>query len=184
MTYIDWSKAPGWATHAIRKIQDPHAGSINWSVLVDDEYHTGPEGLWFHPDAYEVIQKRPLEVKSQAAVDALKEGEQAWDGEGLPPVGTVCEYDWHGVWSKGTVVALVDGGLGCEEVIIQLDGDWSFAKNTALFRPIHTAEQIAAEEREAGIRQIQIDHGVRARDGGRVIAEKLWDMGYRKQVQP
>lgn len=161
---IDWSTAPRGTTGA---------------MIANFQHSTGGKG---HVEF----------IPSQGLRGDYNEGKDAWtycdynrvapwNAEGLPPVGTVCEYDWHGVWSKGTVVALVDGGLGCEEVIIQLDGDWSFAKNTALFRPIRTAEQIAAEEREAGIRQLQIDHGVRARDGGRLIAEHLWDMGYRKQ---
>ena len=124
----------------------------------------------------------------QAAVDALKAGKQAWNGEGLPPVGTVCEYNWHGAWSEGTVVALVDGGLDCEEAIIQLNGDWAFAKNPGLFRPIRTAEQIAADDQSAQINRM-INESLEGVAGvtiaqARTICSQLHKAGYRKQVQP
>lgn len=124
----------------------------------------------------------------QTAVDALKAGEQAWNGEGLPPVGTVCEYNWHGAWSEGTVVALVDGGLDCEEAIIQLNGDWAFAKNPGLFRPIRTAEQIAADDQSAQINRM-INESLEGVAGvtiaqARTICSQLHKAGYRKQVQP
>lgn len=111
-----------------------------------------------------------------------------WNGEGLPPVGTVCqgrlrnrlgEEDWfecavlvhHRTLNHCAGVLSEDGmHLGwCSE-----------------FRPIRTAEQIAAEEREKVIIEM-----ARAIMPGQVCAgvadmeraERLYDHGYRNNAE-
>lgn len=117
----------------------------------------------------------------QAAVDALYPKlvvAEEWDGVGLPPVGTVCEYNDNFAWCACDVVAYANGKVvftrpdypeavyvcGCDEVS---------------FRPIRTTEQIAAEERRKGIADIAEDLGNRI--WGVTIQEWLYDLGYRKQ---
>lgn len=93
-----------------------------------------------------------------------------WDGEGLPPVGVDCEVLWstttreyvtcrvvgHDEWSA--VYRLTSGERkggyesGRDEVYpIQGDPDGALPN----FRPIKTAEQLAAEQREAEVGRIR-----------------------------
>lgn len=110
---------------------------------------------------------------------------QLVDG-GKPPVGTICEYtDVHGLkW------------YGCE--IIAYHGDHVWIRTTVAkrdhvkvfgafrFRPLRTAEQIAAEERDRAIATL-IQHfcadGAFDVDDPEVTAAvtKIYDAGYRKQ---
>jgi hypothetical protein len=78
-----------------------------------------------------------------------------WDGTGLPPVGTVCEALNQELsspeWEKCTV-------LFCGKYRILYDSEScservGYIEDTA-FRPIRTAEQLAAEEREVVINEM------------------------------
>lgn len=128
-----------------------------------------------------------------------------WTGEGLPPVGTVCEFQgdiaacpsdpWRDGLRDGvecTVIAhFKSKGLdliaftftkpdGCSEV--------EQAQPGAL-RPVRTAEQIAAEEREAAIKVMvegsQPDYSagelLNASEYVECAISALYDAGYRKQ---
>lgn len=86
----------------------------------------------------------------QAARDAL-----GWDGEGLPPVG-ICEagYPQHEPPAKREwrpVFVLAHGMFRGTPVAICQDGDTILTAEAKVFRPIRTAEQLAAAERERGI---------------------------------
>jgi hypothetical protein len=121
----------------------------------------------------------------------------AWTGEGLPPVGAMVEISRKGFGIRkgsedflglpvrvaatfttadsGVAMIAVDGGtsLGCEV----------FRADMAI--PIRTAEQIAAEEREAACKQICIDAGSPEGTRGQMeTAYRLYDAGYRKQATP
>lgn len=121
----------------------------------------------------------------QAAVDALKKAENAvpeWNGEGLPPVGTVCEVDG----SSGPT-----GWAGCtiryvsDDVIVFKRAAYGFESFSTIgeysFRPIRTPEQIAAEVRRVEIKHIQAASVVNC---GPYITESaagaIYDAGYRK----
>jgi hypothetical protein len=102
-----------------------------------------------------------------------------WNGEGHPPVGTICEYtDVHGLkW------------YGCE--IIAYHGDHVWLCTTAAqrdhvkvfgafrFRPIRTPEQIAEEERERAVDDIA-EALARHVDEPRTAAYAMYDAGYHK----
>ena len=81
---IDWSKAPKDATHAAQ----PQGGSICWYKVVDGggyffSYSSGNYGFdfWDTGDG-----DRPLHEP------LIPRPAKAWNGTGLPPVGTVCEW--------------------------------------------------------------------------------------------
>lgn len=136
--------------------------------------------------------------------DWVRAGPPAWTGEGLPPVGTVCEFA---------------GGTNCPEdpfdkdlkegdevtIIAHFkDGESELAAFTfnprnlsrgnacveqgmhGCFRPIRTPEQIAAEESEKAIAEMVYGGcGCDQSDGTTtafVICRLLYDAGYRKQV--
>lgn len=88
----------------------------------------------------------------QAAVDALgipkfPSNGVEWNGEGLPPVGVVCEHEGSDGWSNPFKVEVIahkpffgheDGGL---LVVFATDSDVSFS-SAECFRPVRTPEQI------------------------------------------
>lgn len=121
--------------------------------------------------------------------DWVRAGPPAWTGEGLPPVGTVCEamlpsmnhqwaeavVVWHHPEHEGSAVVVHGGG--------RLTG-WSSA-----FRLIRTPEQIASYKRISEIHALSDElagyegiDGVRARHHN--MALYLVDQGYRKQASP
>lgn len=116
-------------------------------------------------------------AKWQAAVDAL-EAEvrptesvalhyqevgritRQWNGDGLPPVGTVCEYllkpsnQWHKCEIRYHMIPSDFGELRAIVWNPNLKFD-QISNSNWEFRPIRTPEQIAAEERAAGIQALK-----------------------------
>lgn len=161
---IDWSKAPKRSTGAMvanfssALVKPGDVEFIGAPGQVDrDIYHEGPDAWTFHV--------RPELVT-------------AWDGKGLPPVGSVCECRVvaNGEWMMCEVVAHKnhDGNV---YAIAFVDENTVMLSAGIRFRTIRTPEQIAAEEREAAIQDLIkvtcITHGEAAR---------IHDAGYRKQV--
>lgn len=117
----------------------------------------------------------------------------AWDGTGLPPVGTACEIhgtvwqELHGdefSWRRVEIIAHTN--FGGSDVAVGRDIEcatlgWGIASK---FRPIRTPEQIAAEERQKAVDQMLADYqytvGPCIHGLVRSQAERLYDVGYRK----
>ena len=146
----------------------------------------------------------------QAAVDALNQSEldavlaeriQAWYGEGLPPVGAICKVLWNesrmeylitkvfGVNEHGQPIHRFDEGP--KKYQYQADV-LRTASGTQVFRPIRTAEQVAAEEREAEDNEVMsrymslsdCEKGILGHSPERVIIGLMRVMGYRKEPKP
>jgi hypothetical protein len=179
---IDWSKAPKLSTGAM--VANFSGGSVKIGDVEfigapgqdgRDIYHESPDAWTFH---------------------ARPELASAWNGEGLPPVGTVCEFvgldssDWHRELRNGAevrVIAHFDGPTSkLAAFTFECDGGVQVEQGIEVcFRPLRTAEQIAAEEREAACRQLCIDAGSTEQTYRQMeTAYRLYDAGYRKQVQP
>lgn len=114
-----------------------------------------------------------------------------WDGEGLPPIGIPIEAKHKNAqpdWARPGFYETVIVAIGKQLVIFEADGNGGEKVGTLsdyIFRPIRTAEQIAAEEREATLTDIALLMGKDPeRPMIREMAAILWDAGYRKQVQP
>jgi len=171
MSDIDWSKAPADATH----YKSADGGYVQHWIK------TGSDGRrmfmrfedkgWWHDDF------------SPADISMCVERPAPWGGEGLPPVGTVCE--WHGansdgpdgwVYTESKVIAYTEDNLF---VVMRKDGCWPVVErvDNCGFRPIKTPEQIAAEERETAIMQMQRDTCTSTCYD---IFADLYDAGYRK----
>ena len=107
-----------------------------------------------------------------------------WDGVGLPPVGAVCEYQIAGYQRKVKVVAHVSE-YGRKLAVFQnlYEDTWSSSGCLERFRPIRTPEQIAAEERERAVQEMQALDPRNMAIGmmGRTdFCRALYDAGYRK----
>ncbi|HHM4988857.1 TPA: hypothetical protein ACRL4Y_005503 [Pseudomonas aeruginosa] len=174
---IDWTKAPEGANKAGFTGPDNYLQFYRIPGMFGDydfwSENNGWRGTDF-PTCANQLFERPAKVE--------------WDGQGLPPVGTVCE--WHGpnsdgpdgwVYTESKVVAYTDDGLF---ICMQKPSCWPVVQriDNCEFRPIRTPEQIAAEERETGISEMQtITDGA----GPTVYAKlsALYDAGYRRQEE-
>lgn len=175
---IDWSKAPEGATHFSPAFKD----FIDlWAKKEGDQwmYRANGEKIWHHgpgPSQGERYISRPIE----------------WNGEGLPPVGTVCEFnDGCGGGYKKVEIMYVSA----QTILVKFDGspnedvEGAYSPHESLyFRPIRTAEQIAAEARMACAKEF---HDLvypeckwhKLEEEGREAWALIYDAGYRKQVQ-
>lgn len=169
MSEIDWSNAPEGAQYycvdnrLFYKFDGAGSGMC-----------TNPRGPWFPCGDMDDYEPGELTPRPSAP---------AWNGEGLPPVGTSIEwfspiYGWIG----GRVV----GHDGSATVVVHNDGYTGCHPHGV--RPIRTPEQIAAEEREKAIDEMV---GLMCQDGAfdhedpeaAAAMGKLYDAGYRK-VEP
>lgn len=162
---VDWSKAPVGATHYNVACKWP------WLKETPASYFCG-RWIEYSVDSYEAAMKH--------FNNAVKRP-QEWDGEGLPPVGTVCEYLKHAkyktTWIKVRVV-FIGGNLIVFEHGAN-SNEFSEQITEVSFRPIKTPEQIAAEERLHDIDEMMGVGNWHSRTFKDVISA-LYDAGYRK----
>ena len=153
-----WKDAPEGAEyyHPESKSHREH-----WIKFIGDVrfYYTSINGEWEKdkfPLPLELYKKRPQPSQ--------------WNGEGFPPVGTVCEVKHGSKWLKCTIVAFVNSG-NKTEVIYQYDDDWSFVRYEDSFRPLRT-------ERDRLIDQLMKDAGLDTKH--RQLLANAVDKGWRK----
>ena len=182
MKDIDWSKAPEEATH--------YCASQTFNGIKYGEHWLKP-GFYCMPGC-----KSWVEDECRVPDDVLVcRPSASWNGEGLPPVGTVCEvmasHIHKSKWVKVEILAHAkhdkhDAVLVCE---LKNNGGKSTLSGVIYaphrFRPIRTKAQIEAEERLAAINYMEIDAGMCATafDGdpeARIWIENLIDKGWRK----
>ncbi|NPY92874.1 hypothetical protein DZ961_015680 [Pseudomonas aeruginosa] len=176
---IDWNTAPEGATH-----WEPRGIVFGegWMKKVGNEWSYWLEGseVWagVWADCF-------VSAEREATFEARPQ--EAWDGQGLPPVGTTCIVEPHNtLWGFSST-------SGHERKILAYHTDYVWLGNgdTPLettridkvdFRPIHTPEQIAAEERSKECDRIFAILSSVEREGNRSdMAEALYDAGYRRQ---
>ena len=168
MSEIDWSKAPEGASHYV----------IGWGFFKLDL-----AGWFICDDGEKVWRKTPYQSPDNFSwwSNAVERPSPAWSGEGLPPVGVVCEVDWCEEWHKCEVIAHFQQrcGMVAAFTVEISDGAKSLdAFGADSFRPIRTPEQIAADEREAAIEEMtQI---INKNLANTIAASAIYDAGYRK----
>ncbi|MGU0778005.1 hypothetical protein ACSESE_11465 [Pseudomonas aeruginosa] len=188
---IDWSKAPSSATHYLPEQKDLgweacwyKKDGDKWLVMNCARLEKRGHMEWVVDDS-EVDKFVPLLVPRSAF-------SSEWNGQGLPPVGTVCIVEPHNtMWGFSST-------SGYERKILAYYGEyvWLGHAETPLettridkvdFRPLSTPEQIAAEEREKAIdAMLDLDpphekgFGLTSR---RQFCEVLFDAGYRRQEE-
>lgn len=171
---IDWSKAPEDATH-----KDPEMDCFY--KLVKDVWHL------IYADGESCVSASLYngETKPSDLIERPKK-QEAWDGDGLPPVNCFCETLDEDVdcWVKVEIYAHTEF-MG-EAHACAKNGTDMFYGLAHEFRPIKTAEQLAEEEKVAAIAEMQ--SVVMSASGCTVstISEclaivALYEAGYRKQ---
>lgn len=108
-----------------------------------------------------------------------------WDGVGLPPVGSVIDTDHKNKEIRVKILAYGAhyGGESCVLVADMshgLEGKmFGWMSDQCNFRPVRTPEQIAAEKRDAAIKEMQRLVG----SCNTFPFAELYDYGYRLQVE-
>lgn len=139
----------------------------------------------------------------QAAVDALNAPKVVeWDEVGFPPVGLDVEIkrgnctwidgdEWQ-IGKTATVMASFLNSRDIEMASVQFPGGHCECILARCLSPIRTAEQVAAEEREAEDNEVMsrymslsdCEKGMLGRSPERVIIGLMRVMGYRKEPKP
>lgn len=176
---IDWSKAPEGTTGAMvanfdstKKGGKTTIGKVEWIPSGDDyvSYAQGKYAWSYHA--------RP----------------DQWTGEGLPPVGTVCEFEMAlAGWVPATITAVTKKSIIFTRPLFKnrTGLDYENTHEEMLphhaakrLRPVRTPDQIAAEEREKGILQMAADAGHWWKDCPfdqlPPVLAVIYDAGYRK----
>ena len=178
---IDWSKAPEGA----------------------DKYNTHNDLFYKgeRPDLQVFMneQWKPSAIIKSNELFVYRPAATSWSGEGLPPVGAVCEAGIPHtsgasgesrsiVWIEGRVIAYHEIN-GRQYAWFAEDDDGFYPPGVFEFRPIRTPEQIAADEREAAIERACADIEKRIEGFNvqlsyslaiRATIEAMIDKGYRK----
>ena len=152
MTDIDWSKAPEGATH-----KHPFA----WYKRVEDKWFFVPNGAedW----------KPSIHQWTDDEFTAVRPTEQPqWNGEGLPPVGTVCNIKIDG-GTQGVIVAHVMDKHR-QGAIIQCENEWWYGEAKS-FTPIKTERDQQIDAIEAIIYRSECETTS--------AAERLYNAGFR-----
>lgn len=173
MKEIDWSKAPAWANVVICAELGAHFWASSWGgQKLAENIQTGATqyATMYGDHCWHLVASRH---------------EVVWSGEGLPPVGTVCEawYDDGRVcWHQADVVG--HNPYEPNTVAVSLKGDherkliWSDH-----FRPLRTPEQIAEEERQKALDVMVAECSLLDKGWSRLVCAGLYDAGYRRVEQ-
>ncbi|HCE7209809.1 TPA: hypothetical protein NIB84_000746 [Pseudomonas aeruginosa] len=162
---IDWSCAPAEATHyCIGDDLNP------WRKIVGTTVYAFNRKKWVmwssFNEGYMPAYYAPIPL-------------EAWDGQGLPPVGTVCEYR-HMIWPEYRPCEI--RYISEESLVAYDDAQEQFYRTCdMLFRPIRTPEQIAAEEREKAVGDMAMS--IQGVPYQYPTLYALYDAGYRRQEE-
>ena len=169
MNEIDWSKAPADATHYIAESDSMFECWLKPGYAVRVSRGTSD---WVRSDYADGLI---------ADCATARRSSPSWSGEGLPPVGVVCEAKWGRTgWSRCVVFAHKPNANGGTDVLVDVDGDWTFFDKPSMFRPIRTPEQIAADERESAVNAMVTACPYPGSTSTHLDCAAIYDAGYRK----
>ncbi len=172
---IDWSKAPEGATH-----WEPTGPEFNEGWMKKEG-----NGWFFWGLGAEWKYGGDVSAEREATFEARPQ--EAWDGQGLPPVGAKCLTDRNDFIREVTILChgktktFVFDHVSQEEICLVL--------KDRVFLHIRTPEQIAAEEREKAVQEmLALDEYPHGQDRGGMMSRAdfcrvLYDAGYRRQEE-
>lgn len=178
---IDWNTAPEGATH-----WEPRGIVFGegWMKKVGNEWSYWLEGseVWagVWADCF-------VSAEREATFEARPQ--EAWDGQGLPPVGIEAEVIWDGAdiaYFRAKILAHDEGRVvfrWCEGESKGQYGSYAVLNFGILptFRPLRTPEQIAAEEREKAVGDMAMS--IQGVPYQYPTLYALFDAGYRRQEE-
>ncbi len=188
---IDWSKAPDWAVaHGLHE-----TGFGIKEFWLGETQHQNLEHAKSFPYGGGDPSCGSFHNSRRASFSYVTPRPAPWTGEGLPPIGTVCDFAGFNpeetmptdprVGDQVTVIAhFMSGSFEVAAFTFYAPPEFEYlqvAKGAyGCFRPTRTPEQIAADEREAGITKMRELVG----SLNTHPFSELWDAGYRKQPSP
>lgn len=172
---IDWDKAPEGATHYLPESITYYPAWMKkhhdqwWFVCEKPEHwHSDDWGLCVSNEEYQTLYVKPEE-------------KQEWDGVGLPPVGTKCQYSYNDkVWFTCEVTYVV-GNFGVVALChtgLDFAGEQVLDSSITSFKPILSPEQSKKQE---AIQSILKDVESIWCESDVELAEKLFELGYEKR---
>ena len=194
---IDWSKAPKGATHCTPVGDQPNRRPVFWRVVAGVALE-----CWAMENDFSEVRDhfRYSDAGCQAFIpDRAVARPWGYGGEGLPPVGTVCEFAGFNpeetlptdprVGDQVTVIAhFKSGSIDVAAFTFYAAPEFKYLQVAqgayGCFRPFRTAEQIAAEDRETAIDEMTALSPLLDKGWSRKVCEALYDADYRKQAQP
>lgn len=179
MNSIDWSKVPEGATHW-SPAEGEHRVEAYWRPDKSGGYDCwavcSGGGFW-------QTNRHPLPDYAKPLTPPVA----TWNGpeDGLPPVGIEVEFFQDGQWVPVRVMYVSEHTVLLKHLHDEMgDPEGAYTPHDAQFRPVRTAEQLAAKVRSKACDEIYGVLCTAAREGIRSdMAEALYDAGYRK-VQP
>ncbi|HHN2094115.1 TPA: hypothetical protein ACRNYL_000490 [Pseudomonas aeruginosa] len=161
---IDWNTAPDGATH-----WEPDSYHVFGSWMKKEGY----SWFWWEGDVGRWSPSLFISEQRMGTFEARPQ--ESWNGQGLPPIGTVCEYR-HMIWPEYRPCEI--RYISEESLVAYDDAQEQFYRTCdMLFRPIRTPEQIAAEEREKAIEEMCFaEETLTVKQ-----AKALYESGYRRQ---
>lgn len=166
---IDWSKAPEWANAVVSASH----GSLYF--VEDFGLRSNRRAVSNNYDC-DIVADMTIEGHQWQLIEERPKKQEAWDGEGLPPVGAVCEWKEKSgfQWVAATILFITESSVVCK----RSDGfEWQMLTKRTVFRPIKTAEQLAEEE----IQSIRDEIRWIKPQLGPCPVSQLYHKGYRKQ---
>ena len=172
MEEIDWSNAPEGAQY----YEPPYQLGVHGAFLKTVDFGSGWK--WWNGSVWQchlgmTDKRRSMLIERPTATE--------WTGTGLPPVGVVCEMR-HANWGDRGWEKVLVLYLSSEYAITSdgKSGEQHWYSRNVEFRPIKTAEQIAAEEREAAIDAMAALSPLLDKGWSKRVCAALYDAGYRK----
>jgi len=154
-------KRGGWPEEAGKVVQDYYCGTIKFAKKKDNisVAGMGDEGIWqgdwsfgcrsdfdFHVVSDDWNSSVVTREQYEAAIAAQQ---SAWDGEGLPPVGTECAREVPRGWSRCRI-NYVSSSLIVYQML-DCGNEYSSAPLAFKFRPIRTEADRKREDAAAAI---------------------------------
>ena len=212
-TVIDWSKAPEGFPLWLEGTNEEHRKHSGWYRDAGQVFEGAYGGQWraCREGQFFTVHRKPEDYcehshgNEQGCPECGKEFSSAWTGEGLPPVGAVCEFAGGTPCPEDPFDKDLKEGMKVTIIAHFKCGDFTLAAftfdpenpdrgmvqveqgNFGCFRPIRTPDQIAAEERQKGIEELGNFLATNSTTPTPYLweaAQKIYDAGYRKQVAP
>lgn len=108
----------------------------------------GPNGYTLHLTPVFLREATPPGLSPEALTAAV------WNGEGRPPVGCVCEANFTGEWAQFELRYYGDQYVIFKTAFEVQRTRHDFDTHRLKFRPLRTAEQLAAEARDAEVKRL------------------------------
>ena len=175
---IDWSKAPEWANAVV-------AASTGTLYFVEAFGVRSKRRAVSNSDDCSRAADMTIKSYSWKLIEERPKKQEAWNGEGLPPVGTVCYRINVSASTKVEIIAHFDCTADRVAAYIPIEGrilvDQAIA---SCFKPIKTKEEI---EKEKYLSEILVISNIISMATGFAgptvnnISRSIYEAGYRKQ---